>query len=65
MAFDDNDVREPPEAPAKCYECGRLSVNTDRCVFCGSPLMYSEDTIVTIAANRAHRPRPNAKKRKR
>ena len=31
-----------PEAPAKCYECGRLSVNTDICIYCASPLMYSE-----------------------
>lgn len=55
MPFDD-DIREPPEPPAKCFDCGRVSVDADRCVYCGSPLMVSDQTLATIVATRAHRP---------
>ena len=58
------DEPDRPEAAAKCFTCGRQSVATDICVHCSSPLMYSEDTIVRIAANRSGmRAKPKRKKR--
>ena len=67
LRFDDDDGQAAPELepPARCFECKRLSADVDRCPHCGSPLMVSEATIAIIAANRAHPPKPNAKKRKR
>ena len=65
MSFDD-DVREPPEGSAKCFMCGRVSVDIDRCVFCGSRLMVNEQTVAAILALRAGRPlakQPKARRR--
>jgi hypothetical protein len=61
---DDARDRPEPEAPARCFECKRLSADVDRCPHCGSPLMVSEETIAIMAANRAHRPRPKQRKKR-
>jgi hypothetical protein len=66
MSFDDDTRDRPePEPPAKCFDCGRLSVATDICIHCASPLMYSEDTIVRIALNTSGRGHKGKKRKQR